>query len=143
MADEPSGRQPSTSRRSHTRGPVRLAAVLVLGDDIRLEGEASNISFGGAFLAVSVEHSPEPGSTGKLSLTAGDGEPPIVFSCEVRRTDTSGIGLKFIHTNLEGFEQFAQLVLESTEDPHQTLGELRVSPGFRVITDEGMKNALE
>lgn len=130
--------------RKHTRISLWAAAVLFLDGGITLSGRAENPSFGGVFLKTDPAEATE-GESGTLELSpaGNEGSGPIRFLCQVVRLEPRGLGLQLTQTDLESYERFRSFILQDADDPDALLDELRVTPGLRVATGEGLKKALE
>lgn len=131
-------------RRRHTRTGLSVPAELAPPDGPAVAGTAEGVGFGGArFLPDGPGPLPEVGAEVTLTLAPGSGDGPIVFACRVAHGSGDGLGLKFLATDPAGFERFADLVLLSADAPGRLVEEMRVSPGFAVATDEGLRRALD
>lgn len=131
-------------RRRHTRTGLSVPAELAPPDGPALAGRATGVGFGGArFLPDSPGPLPGVGATATLTLMPDDAEGPITFACRVAHASAERLGLKFLATDPGGFERFADLMVLNAEAPGQLVEEMRVSPGFEVATDEGLRRALD
>jgi PilZ domain len=131
-------------RRRHTRTGISVPAELAPPDGPALAGQATGVGFGGAlFLPDRPGPLPDVGAEVTLTLAPQGVEGPIVFACRVAHRPAEGLGLRFLATDPAGFERFADLMLRTAEAPGRLVEEMRVSPGFAVATDEGLRRALD
>ena len=121
-------------RRKHTRISLGLEAELRLSDNVTFAGKIKDISFSGVFMYCVNSADIPSGGTGllKLLLQAGPHRNVINFRCQVVRTDESGAGIKFINTDVDGYQQFKNLMLYNSADPDKLLAELEKNPGLDI-----------
>jgi hypothetical protein len=121
-------------RRKHTRISLGLESELQLSDNVSYAGKIKNISFSGVFMYCVNSTDIPIGGTGllKLFLQSGPHRNVINFRCEVVRTDESGAGIKFISTDVNGYQQFKNLMLYNSTDPDTLLAELEKNPGLDI-----------
>lgn len=122
-------------RRKNTRLSLNLEAELVLSSNITCHGKIRNISFSGIYMPFVNVSEISPGDSGvlKLFLDSQPGKSMITFACEVVRIDESGVGVKFINVDVEGYEKFKNLMLYNSPDPDKLLAELKKNPGLDIF----------
>jgi c-di-GMP-binding flagellar brake protein YcgR len=121
-------------RRKHTRVALELEAELQLDNSITAEGKTKNISFSGIFMyCVNAANIPVGGNGSlKIFLQADPHINIINFRCQVVRTDESGVGIRFINIDVNGYQQFKNLMIYNSSDPDMLLAELEKNPGLDI-----------
>ena len=121
-------------RRKNTRISLELEAELQLSEHSAYSGKTGNISFSGVYLLCMQAAKIPVGAKGmlKLYLQAGPAPNAIAVRCQVVRTDESGAGIRFIHIDLEGYQQFKNLMAYNSPDPDTLLSELTKHPGLEI-----------
>jgi hypothetical protein len=116
-----------------------VPAVLALGP-VRWPGSAATLSFGGAFF-LAAHARPPVGGEGRLTLATPLG--PLVFTCLAVRAGAGGAGLRFLATDAAGLARYTALMGNGSDVPDRLLEEVRVTPGFVVVTEGALRSALE
>ncbi len=121
-------------RRKHTRVSLKLDAELQLDDSVTVTGKLKNISFSGVFMYCVNPTNIQVGMTGllKIFLKTDPHINIIYFRCQVVRTTESGAGIRFINTDVEGYQQFKNLMIYNSTDPDTLLDELKKHPGLDI-----------
>jgi len=121
-------------RRKHTRVSLKLGAELQLDDSVPVSGTIKNISFSGAFMYCLNPANIPVGRTGllKIILQPDPHINIIIFRCEVVRIDESGAGIRFINIDINGYQQFKNLMIYNSTDPDALLAELEKNPGLDI-----------
>lgn len=121
-------------RRKHTRVSIELTTELQLDTGVSVKGKIRNISFSGAFMSFVSPANIPAGGTGslKIFLLSDPIISTINFRCQVVRTDESGAGIKFINIDVEGYQQFKNLMIYNSTDPDALLSELEKHPGLDI-----------
>jgi hypothetical protein len=101
----PSGRAPE--RRIHRRVLAGTAAWVVV-DDQRFTAECVNVSMGGA--AVRTDARPRTGSVVHLELSLGTDGTSCSIKCEVVRSATTDLGLRFMALDRASLEAILSLL---------------------------------
>jgi c-di-GMP-binding flagellar brake protein YcgR len=121
-------------RRKHTRVSLNLGVELQLDDGVTVTGKLKNISFSGVFMYCVNPANITVDRTGllKVFLHSDPHINIINFRCQVVRTDDSGAGIKFINIDIEGYQQFKNLMIYNSADPDALLAELEKNPGLDI-----------
>ena len=124
------------SNRKHTRIAVKLQATIRLDSGVTIDGHIHNVSFGGAYISCTNMDRDmiSPGEQCALTLYLGipNEAPSIGILARIVRTDTEGVGLSFISTDLDGYWHFKQLMVYNSHAAEVLLEELENSPGLIV-----------
>lgn len=121
-------------RRKNTRISLELEAELQLSGQSAYAGKTRNISFSGVYLQCMNSANIPVGETGllKLYLQAGPVPHAITIRSQVVRTDEAGAGIRFIHIDIEGYQQLKNLMAYNSPDPDTLLAELKKHPGLEI-----------
>jgi len=121
-------------RRKNLRNSLKQDAELTLTEKSVYKGTTKNISFSGVYMYCADAKSIPVGETGffKIFIQAQQQTEIISFTCQVIRTDDKGVGLKFIDIDLEGYQNFKNLMLYNSSDPDKLLADLEESPGLDI-----------
>lgn len=131
MTDEASMKE----RRKHTRIVLQHDVELILSDATPFRGKTKDISFSGIYIRCNNADGIPIGDTctARLHLSGGDNPETIQFQCEVVRTATSGVGIKFHSVDLAGYQQFKNLMIYNSSDPDNLMAELEKNPGLDIV----------
>jgi c-di-GMP-binding flagellar brake protein YcgR len=122
----------SKDRRKYTRIALQLKAELKLAGNNIYHGRTKNISFGGVFVFCNNAAGIPVGEEASLTLVldSRSHRSEIAFRCEIVRTDETGVGVKFISVDINGYQQFKNLMVFNSSDPDVLLAELDKHPGL-------------
>lgn len=122
-------------RRKHTRVFLELEAELHLPDNVVYQGKIKDISFSGVYLYCANSSDIPVGENGvfKLYLQSQPGRNIINFHCRIVRTGENGVGMAFTEIDLNGYQQFKNLMVYNSSDPDKLLAELEKNPGLEIV----------
>ncbi|RJQ56708.1 MAG: PilZ domain-containing protein [Nitrospiraceae bacterium] len=120
-------------KRKHTRISISLDAELQINDKT-YRGKTKDISFSGIFMFCPDPANIPADKTGFIKLVLKPGPNPkiITFHCKVVRTSESGAGVKLIRVDMEGYQQFKNLMVYNSPNPDVLLEELNKHPGLEI-----------
>ncbi|MBC8413775.1 PilZ domain-containing protein [bacterium] len=119
------------NRRKHTRVKFEIDFELILSD-MKIAGMTKNLSFGGAYLICESGVNPGEGQKGTLRLILNPmpQELAISFTGRIVHVEEGGLGLKFLSIDLEGYQEFKNLMIYNSSDPDKLRQELEKDPGL-------------
>jgi hypothetical protein len=121
-------------RRKHTRMPLSFEAELQLPSNAVYRGKTKNMSFSGIYVYMTNVKDFSPGDQCRLTLFLDPqvSQKAISFDCQIIRTDESGIGIKFIDTDIHGYQEFKKIMTYNSPDPDKLIAELEKNPGLDI-----------
>ena len=122
-------------RRKHTRMPLLFEAELQLPSKAVYRGKTKDISFSGIYIYLSNVKACSPGDQCRLVLFLDPqiSQKAISFNCQIVRTDEAGIGIKFIDTDIRGYQEFKKIMTYNSPDPDKLTAELEKDPGLEIL----------
>ncbi len=120
--------------RKHTRIDLEFDVELQIDNSSLYHGKTKNISFGGLYFYTSNAKDIASGSTGTLTLRRDSqtDQNVISFKCQVVHVEEAGAGVKFVSIDLNGYQEFKNLMVYNSEDGDKLQAELEKDPGLNI-----------
>ncbi len=112
--------------RQYTRLPIEVVVQLQLPDDSHCYGETGDLSFEGAFIAMSPPEGLQVGDGCwvELLIKSPQGWIRTALKSTVAHVHTGGVGVHFEEATMQNHEAFLRLLLEGSDDMDRLLDEL-------------------
>ena len=121
-------------KRKHARLPIERTILVQQGEGKVYEGQTANVSFGGAYIALT-EHA-DLNSDDEVELVLQLDESldsiEIFFKANIVRKDIEVLAVQFIHVNAEGYRHFEQLMINASPDPMTLMAEVEENRGLEI-----------
>ncbi len=121
-------------KRKHSRIHLEFDAELQIDNGSVYHGKTKNISFGGLYLYTSNAIDISIGATATLTLLRDSqtAQNEINFKCQVVHSHESGVGVKFISIDLNGYQEFKHIMVYNSTEGDKLQAELEKDPGLSI-----------
>jgi len=126
----------NAERRKNERLTIEMRAEIYLPEKgVKICGSTKNISFGGAFVLTDPKTSSiKKGEHVVLSiiLQKKPAEIALRIWSQVVHVQEHGVGLNFIHIDIEAYKHFKEMMVLNSPEPEALIKELSQSPGLEI-----------